>query len=90
MSVKPASTSAPSQVILDVDLVVIGGGSAGIHAAIQLKDAGAKVVVIEKKKQIGGRKLFWILPSEDSLIRSSTDIWADAETFWSHSAAHGA
>ncbi|KAL2066356.1 hypothetical protein VTL71DRAFT_2427 [Oculimacula yallundae] len=39
---------------VDVDLVVIGGGSGGIHAAIQLKDAGAKVIVIEKKKQIGG------------------------------------
>lgn len=52
---KPASTPASNQVVLDVDLVVIGGGSAGIHAAIQLKDAGAKVAVIEKKKQIGGR-----------------------------------
>ncbi|KAK0125502.1 hypothetical protein ONS95_000490 [Cadophora gregata] len=53
-SLKPAPTSASNQVVLDVDLVVIGGGSAGIHAAIQLKDAGAKVAVIEKKKQIGG------------------------------------
>ncbi|KAG4435010.1 hypothetical protein IFR05_009499 [Cadophora sp. M221] len=50
----PSSTSASSPAVLDVDLVVIGGGSAGIHAAIQLKDAGAKVIVIEKKNQIGG------------------------------------
>ncbi|EEY23730.1 conserved hypothetical protein [Verticillium alfalfae VaMs.102] len=37
-----------------VDVAIIGGGSGGIHAAIQLKDAGAKVLVIEKKNQIGG------------------------------------
>ncbi|KAH6995196.1 hypothetical protein EDB80DRAFT_728758 [Ilyonectria destructans] len=48
-SCKP-SPAAP----IDVDVAVIGGGSGGIHAAIQLKDAGAKVVVIEKKSQIGG------------------------------------
>jgi hypothetical protein len=37
-----------------VDVAIIGGGSAGIHAAIQLKDAGASVLVLEKKGQIGG------------------------------------
>lgn len=52
----PSYTPSSSPVVLDVDLVVIGGGSGGIHAAIQLKDAGAKVIVIEKKKQIGGRE----------------------------------
>jgi ribulose 1,5-bisphosphate synthetase/thiazole synthase len=36
-----------------VDVAVIGGGSSGIHATINLKDAGAKVAVIERKKQIG-------------------------------------
>ncbi|PBP18526.1 FAD dependent oxidoreductase family protein [Diplocarpon rosae] len=56
----PESTHPPSYdtssaaVTVDVDLAVIGGGSGGIHAAIQLKDAGAKVVVIEKKNRIGG------------------------------------
>ncbi|KAH7121728.1 hypothetical protein B0J13DRAFT_567197 [Dactylonectria estremocensis] len=39
---------------IDVDVAIIGGGSGGIHAAIGLKDAGASVVVIEKKSQIGG------------------------------------
>ncbi|KAL4728046.1 hypothetical protein ACLX1H_004756 [Fusarium chlamydosporum] len=39
---------------IEVDVAIIGGGSSGIHAAINLKDAGAKVAVIEKKDQIGG------------------------------------
>ncbi|KAM0272262.1 hypothetical protein ACHAQH_008734 [Verticillium albo-atrum] len=40
--------------VVDVDVAIVGGGSGGIHAAVQLKDAGASVVVIEKKDQIGG------------------------------------
>ncbi|KAG5768014.1 hypothetical protein H9Q72_004297 [Fusarium xylarioides] len=45
-----------------VDVAVIGGGSSGIHAAINLKDAGATVVVIEKKSQIGGYAETYINP----------------------------
>ncbi|KAM0364088.1 hypothetical protein ACHAO7_010077 [Fusarium culmorum] len=45
-----------------VDVAVIGGGSSGIHAAINLKDAGAKVAVIEKKNQIGGHAETYINP----------------------------
>ncbi|EMT73004.1 hypothetical protein NOF04DRAFT_1363469 [Fusarium oxysporum II5] len=45
-----------------VDVAVIGGGSSGIHAAINLKDAGAAVAVIEKKDQIGGHAEIYINP----------------------------
>jgi len=48
----PAPSCGPN--VVDVDVAIIGGGSGGIHAAIQLKDAGFSVVVIEKKSQIGG------------------------------------
>ncbi|XXH00820.1 hypothetical protein Hte_007171 [Hypoxylon texense] len=36
------------------DVVIVGGGSSGTHAAIQLKDAGKTVVVVEKQAQLGG------------------------------------
>ncbi|EXK23458.1 hypothetical protein FOMG_19763, partial [Fusarium oxysporum f. sp. melonis 26406] len=45
-----------------VDVAVIGGGSSGIHVAINLKDAGAAVAVIEKKDQIGGHAETYINP----------------------------
>lgn len=45
---------ATHPLVSDVDVAIIGGGSSGIHAAIQLKDAGASVLVLEKKGQIGG------------------------------------
>ncbi|KAL5610936.1 hypothetical protein FOBRF1_007053 [Fusarium oxysporum] len=45
-----------------VDVAVIGGGSSGIHAATNLKDAGAAIAVIEKKDQIGGHAETYINP----------------------------
>ncbi|NLG00629.1 MAG: FAD-dependent oxidoreductase, partial [Lentisphaerae bacterium] len=36
------------------DVVVVGGGSAGICAAIQSARAGAKTVLIEAAHQVGG------------------------------------
>ncbi|KAF5610152.1 uncharacterized protein FSUBG_3384 [Fusarium subglutinans] len=46
----------------DVDVAVIGGGSSGIHAAINLKDDGLRVAVIEKENQIGGHAQTYINP----------------------------
>ncbi|KAK1561494.1 uncharacterized protein LY79DRAFT_574158 [Colletotrichum navitas] len=47
---------------IDVDVAIIGGGSAGIHAAIHLMDDGAKIAVIEKKGQIGGHAETYVNP----------------------------
>lgn len=39
------------------DVVVLGGGGAGLAAAIEAKDAGASVVVLEKMSAVGGNTL---------------------------------
>lgn len=38
----------------DYDVVIIGGGTAGVAAAYALKDSGKKVLIIEQQKQLGG------------------------------------
>jgi NADPH-dependent 2,4-dienoyl-CoA reductase/sulfur reductase-like enzyme len=38
----------------DVDVAVIGGGSAGLAAAIVVKKAGLDVLIIERDKELGG------------------------------------
>jgi protoporphyrinogen oxidase len=35
-------------------VVVIGGGLAGITAALELRDAGAEVTVLESRPRLGG------------------------------------
>ena len=37
-------------------VVVVGGGVAGMQAALDLADQGFKVYLVEKKSAIGGRK----------------------------------
>lgn len=40
---------------LNYDVVVVGGGSAGIAAAIGAKDAGARVLLLERNPYLGGQ-----------------------------------
>ena len=44
----------PITSILDVDVLVVGGGSAGHVAAIQAGRLGAKTVLLERNSQLGG------------------------------------
>lgn len=39
---------------IEYDLIVIGGGEAGIEASVRASESGAKVCLIEKKKNLGG------------------------------------
>ena len=47
-----AWASAPTRIVRDV--CVLGGGSAGTYAAVQLRNMGKSVVVLEKQSRLGG------------------------------------
>ncbi|KAL5376897.1 hypothetical protein DPSP01_010163 [Paraphaeosphaeria sporulosa] len=49
--------------IIERDVAIIGGGSAGTYASISLKDKGKSVIVIEKKNRIGGHTETYIDPA---------------------------
>ncbi|PGH01007.1 hypothetical protein AJ80_09083 [Polytolypa hystricis UAMH7299] len=40
--------------VIERDLCIIGGGSAGTYSAIRMRDQGKSVVVVEKKGRMGG------------------------------------
>jgi len=44
----------------EVDVVVVGGGIAGLTCAVGLRDSGLSVVVLEKSSGLGGRARSWI------------------------------
>jgi FAD dependent oxidoreductase/FAD binding domain len=57
MSVAVAETGKASldpELTNDVDVLVIGGGTAGVIAAIQAGRAGAKTLLVERNSQLGG------------------------------------
>lgn len=49
--VRPSPDSC-SQTTITRDVVVIGGGASGAHAAVWLRDAGKSVVLVEKADQL--------------------------------------
>ena len=54
--------------IKDYDVVIVGGGAAGIGACYALKDSGLKVALIEKDDRIGGNHInAWVNVAATSL-----------------------
>lgn len=44
---------------LETDVMVVGGGLAGLTAAVALSQAGLRVTVLEKTRRLGGRAQSW-------------------------------
>lgn len=53
----PQSSDIPSVWDEETDVIVVGTGVAGYAAAIEAKDAGADVLIIEKEDWVGGNSL---------------------------------
>jgi monoamine oxidase len=47
--------------LTDIEVVVVGGGAAGIGAAHTLRDAGLNALIVEARDRLGGRA--WTVPS---------------------------
>ncbi|KAK4121007.1 FAD/NAD(P)-binding domain-containing protein [Parathielavia appendiculata] len=71
--------SGYSNATIDVDVAIIGGGSGGIHSAIQLKDAGARVLVLEKKDQIGGHAETYINKETGVVNNIGVSVFEDTD-----------
>jgi hypothetical protein len=50
----PAAGAAEAELTQSVDVLVVGGGTAGLIAAIQAGRAGASVLLVERNSQLGG------------------------------------
>ena len=56
-----------------VDLLVVGGGMAGLTAAASAATLGARVVLVEQGEQVGGSAIYagfaWTAPSPDVMAQ---------------------
>jgi len=72
------------------DVVVVGGGGAGLAAAIEARERGARVLLLEKNPQLGGSTA-WSIGSVTStgtphqrrhgIVDTPADHWADMPGF---------
>ena len=75
---------------LSYDVVVVGGGGAGLAAAIEAREQGARVLLLEKNLKLGG-STSWSIGSVTStgtphqkrlgIVDSPEDHWADMPGF---------
>ena len=54
-TVRPGAPGRRGTTYTDTDVLVIGAGLSGLHAALLLEENGARVQVIEARDRIGGR-----------------------------------
>ncbi len=51
----PLAEKIPHPPLHEVDVLIIGGGPAGINAAIELGNVGANVLLVDDKQELGGK-----------------------------------
>ncbi|KAJ0277339.1 hypothetical protein Brms1b_007374 [Colletotrichum noveboracense] len=59
------------------DVVVVGGGAAGAHAAVWLRDHNQTVVVVEKASQLGGHTASYYDPVSNKSINVGVQAWME-------------
>src|SRR5271170_4232374 len=66
---------------MDIDVVVIGAGLAGLGAATALREAGRSCLILEASGRVGGRA--WTTNPE-----ALGGVWFDMGAVWFHDAEH--
>ena len=64
-----------TQVVADVDLLVCGGGFAGVSAAISAAKTGSKVLLLEKYGFLGGLVTAALVITTPPLKPSTKDVF---------------
>lgn len=75
----PVSSATPLSNGLKFDSIVVGGGMAGVAAAVELAKAGQKVAVFEANSYLGGR-----LKTTPVNLQSGPVVQFDEGASWIH------
>ncbi|KAI0382684.1 FAD/NAD(P)-binding domain-containing protein [Hypomontagnella monticulosa] len=67
----------PDVEVITRDVAIIGGGATGTYAAINLKDQGKSVVVVERKTRLGGHTDTYHDPATGTPINLGVQIYYD-------------
>ncbi len=73
--------------VMDTDVLVVGGGGAGLAAAIEASEEGASVILVEKLGVLGGSTMLsgGIIHAAESPVQERAGIdepWEDFAEYW--------
>ncbi|OTA90739.1 hypothetical protein M434DRAFT_397724 [Hypoxylon sp. CO27-5] len=63
--------------VITRDVAIIGGGATGTYAAINLKDKGKSIVVVERKGELGGHTSTYYDPTTGNPINYGVQLYYD-------------
>ena len=72
----PPTNQTPMQDPDHYDVVIMGGGLAGLSSALYLTDAGKKVLLLEKEAQVGGLAS-WTESADHTRVDRGAAYWTD-------------
>jgi monoamine oxidase len=84
----PAAATARGEVSTEYDVIVIGGGFAGVTAARELRHAGLRTLVLEARNRLGGRT-FTARVGEELFELGGTWIHATQPNVWAEVSRYG-
>ncbi|KAI9888342.1 MAG: hypothetical protein M1814_000549 [Vezdaea aestivalis] len=61
--------------LISRDVVIIGGGAAGSYAAVQLKDMGTNIIVVEQNSRLGGHTHTYHDPDTGTANELGVVLW---------------
>lgn len=75
------------ETVIDTDVVVLGGGAAGLSAALEAANEGVKVTLLEKLPMLGGSTLLsgGIMYAAESPVQKRAGVegnWEDLADYW--------
>ncbi len=82
-----AEAPEEEETVMDTEVLVVGGGGAGLAAAIEAAEEGASVILVEKLSILGGSTLLsgGILHAAESPVQERAGIeepWEDFAEYW--------
>ncbi|OTA60078.1 amine oxidase flavin-containing superfamily [Hypoxylon sp. EC38] len=63
--------------VITRDVAIIGGGATGTYAAVNLKDKGKSIVVVERKGELGGHTSTYYDPATGNPINYGVQLYYD-------------
>lgn len=80
-------TNTASDITIQRDVVIIGGGSSGTFAAVKLRRMGKKVALVERHGQLGGHTSTYHVPNSNITIDYGVQGYGDEDVIRNHFAS---